>query len=214
MNIKIEHIRENLLTMASLTEKAISCCTNSEVDISEQRELENEINAFHKLIDDECFKYIALMQPMARDLREVISMMKINSDLERVGDQAVNIKRTVRYLKNLHPLLTTLQEEVHHMLHNAIDALIQTNTMLSIDVIKTDETINGLHRSIIKNYIKLMKENNIEFDEAYNVIQISKNFERVGDHAKNIAEDIIFIDKGKDIRHGGDKEGLLAKKEV
>jgi len=206
MSIKLENIRENLLKMASLTEKSLNCCTNEDVSIAEHRNLENEINSFHKLIDDECYKFIALQQPMARDLREVISIMKINSDLERVGDQSVNIKRTASYLRNIHPLLSTLQEEVQHMIHSAIDALVQTNTMLSIDVIKTDETINGLHRSIIKNYIKLMKENNIDYDEAYNVIQISKNFERVGDHAKNIAEDIIFIDIGKDIRHGSNHE--------
>lgn len=214
MSIKIEAIRNDIIKMASLAEKAIEYCNDKDIEKKELMEVEDEINFYHKKVDDDCFKFIALHNPVARDLREVLAVMKINSDLERIGDQAVNIKRTYFYLKNFHPLLSTLKEETQHMVKNAIDAYVHINTMLSIDVIKNDETINDLHRTTIKNYFKLMKESNIDFDEAYNVIQISKNFERIGDHAKNIAEDVIFMDKGKDIRHTNQHEFFEKEKKV
>lgn len=197
----IENLKDEIIQMASLVEKSISMSTENEFSFQASNDNENQINSYHKLIDDSCFKYMALKTPVAKDLRILLAILKINSDLERMGDQALKVKRNFNFLKNPHPLLTTLKEEIQIMVKNTIDCFTQQNLKLGVDVILYDETINNLHKTTLQNYINLIKSNTVDFDEGFNVIQISKNFERIGDHAKNIAEDVIFMQSGKDIRH-------------
>ena len=147
---------------------------------------------------------MALKSPTAKDLRTAIAIMKINADLERMGDQAVKIKRHQIIVGREILLLKNMAIEVNIMVKNALDSFVRSNTKLATDVIMHDQEINVMNRDITKDYINQIKNNIISFDEGYSIIKISKNLERIGDHAKNIAEDVIFLESGSDIRHNPD----------
>jgi len=201
----IKRLRELILEMAGLVEQSLMFSLDKEKDLPFHYEIEQRINQYHLLIDDSCFKFIALKAPHAKDLRTVIAMMKINSDLERMGDQSLKIKRHSLELAGDNPQLKSMLTEVGLMVKNAIESFVNSNTKMSTDVISHDQIINNMNRDIIKNHIGRIKNNEIHFDYGYGVIKISKNLERIGDHAKNIAEDVIFLESGSDIRHSTDK---------
>jgi phosphate transport system protein len=201
MDISAKDLREYVLQMASLVEASLSGSLNLEKNLEEIFTLEKKINEFHILIDDACFKYIALKGPTAKDLRTAIAVMKINADLERMGDQSVKIKRHQLIINREVLQLKNLALEVNLMVKNALDSFVRCNTKLATDVIHHDQEINAMNRDIVRLHINQIKNNEISFDEGYSIIKISKNLERIGDHAKNIAEDVIFLESGSDIRH-------------
>ncbi len=201
MTIDVEELRKQILKMATLVEQILNDSTNNEVTKKEIFELEDQINKYHKDIDDQVFKYIALQSPAASNLRNALAIMKMNSELERMGDQAVNIKRYSRKLSMEHASIENLKEEVFQMVKKSFDAFSSRDVTLAMDVIKSDEEVNNIHRDIIKLYIKKMKEESTLFDEGFSVIRVAKNLERIGDHATNVCEDIIFLESGTDIRH-------------
>lgn len=201
MDISPKDLREHVLQMASIVEASLSGSLNPEKSLEDIYALEKRINEFHMLIDDACFKYIALKSPTAKDLRTAIAVMKINADLERMGDQSLKIKR--HYIKIGREILQikNMALEVNLMVKNALDAFVRNNIKLATDVIQNDQEINALNRDIVQLHVNQIKNNEISFDEGYSIIKISKNLERIGDHAKNIAEDVIFLESGSDIRH-------------
>lgn len=201
MDICARDLRDHVLKMASLVEASLSSSLNTDKTMEDVFVLEKKINEFHILIDDACFKYIALKSPNAKDLRTAIAVMKINADLERMGDQAVKIKRHQVTINREILLLKNMALEVNLMVKNALDSFVRSNTKLATDVIHHDQEINAMNRDIVRDYINQIKNNDISFDEGYSIIKISKNLERIGDHAKNIAEDVIFLESGSDIRH-------------
>jgi phosphate transport system protein len=201
MDICARDLRDHVLKMASLVEASLSSSLNTDKTMEDVFVLEKKINEFHILIDDACFKYIALKSPNAKDLRTAIAVMKINADLERMGDQAVKIKRHQVIINREILLLKNMALEVNLMVKNALDSFVRSNTKLATDVIHHDQEINAMNRDIVRDYINQIKNNEISFDEGYSIIKISKNLERIGDHAKNIAEDVIFLESGSDIRH-------------
>ena len=201
MDICTKDLRDHALKMASLVEASLSGSLNLDKSMEDIFALEKKINEFHMLIDDACFKYIALKSPTAKDLRTAIAVMKINADLERMGDQAVKIKRHQMIINREVLQLKNLALEVNLMVKNALDSFVRCNTKLATDVIHHDQEINAMNRDIVRLHINQIKNNEISFDEGYSIIKISKNLERIGDHAKNIAEDVIFLESGSDIRH-------------
>ncbi|MBC7539525.1 MAG: phosphate signaling complex protein PhoU [Bacteriovorax sp.] len=201
MDISPKDLRDHVLKMASLVEASLSGALNLDKSMEDIFELERKINEFHMLIDDACFKYIALKGPAAKDLRTAIAVMKINADLERMGDQALKIKRQYMSIgKEILPL-KNMALEVNIMVKNALDSFVRSNIKLATDVIEYDQEINLLNLYIVRNHVNMIKNNEMAFDEGYTIIKISKNLERIGDHAKNIAEDVIFLESGSDIRH-------------
>ncbi len=211
MDISPKDLRDNILKMASLVEASLSSSLNLDKGIEEIFELERKINEFHMLIDDACYKYIALKSPTAKDLRTAIAVMKINAELERIGDQSLKIKRQYQSVGKENLPIKNMALEVNIMVKNALDSFVRSNIKLATDVIQYDQEINTLNRDIVKNHITQIKNNEIGFDEGYAIIKISKNLERIGDHAKNIAEDVIFLESGSDIRHN--PEFKMGKKE-
>lgn len=201
MDISPKDLRDNILKMASLVEASLSAALNLDKGLEEIFELERKINEFHMLIDDACFKYIALKSPTAKDLRTAIAVMKINAELERIGDQSLKIKRQYQTVGKENLPIKNMALEVNIMVKNALDSFVRSNIKLATDVIQYDQEINTLNRDIVKNHINQIKNNEIAFDDGYTIIKISKNLERIGDHAKNIAEDVIFLESGSDIRH-------------
>lgn len=207
MDINTKDLRDQILKMASVVEASLSGALNFEKTFEEIYDLEKKINEFHMSIDDACFKYIALKAPHAKDLRTALAIMKINADLERMGDQALKIKRHQMSLLKENLQIKNMALEVNLMVKNALDAFVRSNIKLATDVIEYDEEINTLNRDIVRSYIQQIKNNEIAFDEGYGIIKISKNLERIGDHAKNIAEDVIFLESGSDIRHNPEYKG-------
>ena len=201
MSNDVEILRKNILEMATLVEKVIVDSMIKEKKLKDIFLIEDEINNFHKTIDDSVFKYIALQSPAARNLRNALAIMKMNSELERMGDQAVNIKRYFKKLKLNHTQLDNLLEEVMQMVRKSFNAFTTRDLTLAMDVIKSDEEVNSLHRDIIKDYMGQIRDDSISFDEGFCVIRVAKNLERIGDHATNVCEDIIFLESGADIRH-------------
>ena len=130
--------------------------------------------------------------------------MKINSELERIADQAVNIKRSMKKLSSTYSQLETLVDEVKIMLRNSIDSFVELDTKLATDVIQHDQEVNELYRDIMRDFIKKMKSDTVDFDEGFSVIRVAKCLERIGDQTTNIAEDVIFLETGADIRHNAD----------
>ncbi len=211
MDISPKDLRDHILKMASLVEASFSSALNIDKSMEEIFELERKINEFHMLIDDACFKYIALKSPAAKDLRTAIAVMKINAELERIGDQSLKIKRQYQSIGRDILQLKNMALEVNIMVKNALDSFVRSNIKLATDVIEYDQEINIINREIVKSHVNQIKNNEIGFDEGYTITKISKNLERIGDHAKNIAEDVIFLESGSDIRHNADSKS--AKKD-
>lgn len=201
MNITSQTLINEIIEMSVVVEAIVLKCIDMKVEREQLEELENNVNNFHMKIDDECFKYIALKQPHARDLRIALSVMKINAQLERVADESYNLRRYFKSLTVPSPKIRHLHEQVRKMLRGALDSLVAGNISLATEVIKSDKLANELNREIMQEYVERMKNNEISFDEGLAGIRVAKNFERIGDLSTNIAEDVIFIVSGSDIRH-------------
>ncbi|MBF0206715.1 MAG: phosphate signaling complex protein PhoU [Oligoflexia bacterium] len=206
-NISTEKIRDEIINMSKLVEQMLKKCLTDESKFEDIVILENRVNKFHTIVDDICFKFIALKRPMARDLRLALSAIKINTDLERIADLAFNIKRAkIRLDRNGGNSLKQISTEVELMLKNAIDAFTQNDACLATEVIQHDQVVDELNEHIIQTYTCFNNQDEerkgeLNFGEAYNIVLISSKLERIGDHTTNIAEDIIFLESGKDVRH-------------
>jgi phosphate transport system protein len=166
------------------------------------------INDFHMEIDDRCFKLLALHQPMAADLRVIVAAVKINTDLERVGDLAVNIAEAgKRYLQHppVKPLIDIprMGDLAQKMLRDALDAFVRRDMTLAETVLAADDTLDALKTQIFRELLTYMLEKPETIEPALDLILISRHLERIGDHATNVAEDVIFILSAKDVRHHG-----------
>lgn len=214
-------LRSQLLTMAGLVERAIECATdalkNSDLTrINEVFETEERINQSHIAVDEACVKLLALQQPLANDLRLIVAILKINTDLERMGDQAVNIADNSRRYLGAAPLkplidLPVMSEEVRFMVREAIDAFVKGDESLARDVLARDDRVDALKGKIFRDVLEHLKTNAAMVEQGLNLILIARNLERVGDHATNIAEDVIFAITGDDIRHSANKRDTIRK---
>jgi phosphate transport system protein len=157
-------------------------------------------------IDSRCFTLIALYQPVAIDLRTVVSALKINTDLERVGDFAVNIGEVAeRYLRHppVKPLidLPRMGELALKMLREALDAFVSRDVSLAQAVLRQDDWLDALNDQIFRDVLTYMLGDSRTIEPGIDLILMSRHLERVGDHATNIAEDVIFIVEARDVRH-------------
>jgi len=202
MEISIDSLKENIVKMGMLAEKAIQLAFDKSAKSSELYEIEDQINSFHRINDDICLKYMALKNPMGPDLRFAIACVKVNADLERIGDQAINIKRSLNVVRDANfPQIHTMKDEVSRMLKECLDSFIHRDTKMATSVIHNDRVVNDLQRSVIKMFFEKSRKEDLDLEEGFQLTKIAKNLERVGDLATNIAEDVIFIVSGSDIRH-------------
>ncbi len=207
----LRELKEQLVTMAGLVEKAIEKAIQAlqkqdRFMFKEVYEIEKEVNKAHKSVDESCVKLLALQQPMAADLRLIVAIIKINTDLERMGDQAVNIAHNSdRYLQGapLKPIvdLPVMSAEVRFMVQETLDSFIKTNEDLARDVLKRDDKVDTLKNKIFKDVLELMKMDASKVEQGLCLILVARNLERIGDHATNIAEDVIYVITGEDVRH-------------
>ncbi|HKD54524.1 MAG TPA: phosphate signaling complex protein PhoU, partial [Steroidobacteraceae bacterium] len=164
------------------------------------------LNSLHIEIDNRCFKMLALHQPMATDLRAIVAGVKINTDLERVGDLAVNIAEAVRrYL--LHPPVKQLidiprmAEIAQRMLRDALDSFVRRDVDLAQSVLNEDDKLDALKTQVFRELLTYMLQDPSTIEPGLDLILISRHLERIGDHATNIAEDVIFMVSARDVRH-------------
>jgi phosphate transport system protein len=212
-DVELRLLKEQILAMGGCVEQAIEQATQALIERQPEKfdrvyELEKTVNQSHIQVDDACLRLLAKQSPLAKDLRLIIAVIKINTDLERMGDQAVNISHNgKRYLSEppLKPLidLPRMAEEVRFMVREALDAFVKQDEDLAQDVLNRDDSVDALKNQIFRELITFMISDPRTIERALNLILIARNLERLGDHATNIAEDVIFAVSGRDIRHGG-----------
>ena len=210
---ELEQLRARLLAMGGLAEERVRAAM--QIIVSRDQGLidgvlkgDEPINELHKEIDGRCFRLLALRQPMASDLRSILAAVKINTDLERVGDLAVNIAEAGRrYLQHppVKPLIDIprMAEIAQRMLRESIDAFVKRDPALAQAVLAEDDTLDGLKDQVFRELLTYMLQSPQTVEPSLDLILIARHLERIGDHATNIAEDVIFMVSAKDVRHTG-----------
>ena len=208
---ELEQLKNRLLEMGGLAEERVRIAVEGLVSrdltlVQQVLQGDGPINQLHIEVDNRCFTLLALHQPMAVDLRAIVSAVKINTDLERVGDLAVNIAEAVtRYLE--HPPVKELIDiprmarVAQTMLRDALDAFVRRDTALAEAVLNQDDELDGLKTQVFRELLTYMLQAPATIEPALDLILISRHLERIGDHATNIAEDVIFMVSAKDVRH-------------
>ena len=213
----LQALKQRLLNMGALVEErvhhAILALLEHRQDLAEQVVAgDREVNDLQVEIDDRCLKLLALQQPVGADLRLITSAMKINADLERMGDQAVNIAETVLRLLPQAPLrsvvdVARMAEMAEAMLRDALDAFVRKDTTAARQVLQRDDAVDHLKDSIFRVLLTYMMADPGTIDRALSLILISRNLERIADHATNVAEDVIFMVEARDVRHHREGDG-------
>jgi phosphate transport system protein len=208
---ELKKLREEILYMGGMVEDQIQKAIKSLVDrdsiLAEVIiERDHEVNRLDVNIDDICVRLLALHQPAGRDLRFITTGLKITTDLERIGDMAVNICERALEL-NLEPQLKPyidiprMARVAQRMIRESLDAFVREDTELALKVCKDDEEVDQLNSQIFREVVTFMIDDSGTINRAIKISSISKYLERIADHATNIAEMVIFMVKGKSIRH-------------
>jgi phosphate transport system protein len=212
---ELEQLKTRLLEMGGLAEEQVRVAVKALVDrdrdlIERVLSSDEPINRLHIEIDGRCFTLLALHQPMAVDLRAIVSAVKINTDLERVGDLAINIAEAARRYAQ-HPAVKKLIDIprmaaiAQSMLRDALDAFVRRDMVLAQHVLDEDDKLDSLKTQIFRELLTYMLQDPATIEAALDLILISRHLERIGDHATNIAEDVIFMVSARDVRHHADE---------
>jgi phosphate transport system protein len=207
----LAHLRTVILEMGGLVEDQITQAVRalSERDDALARQTidrDHTVNRIDVEVDDLCIKLLALHQPAARDLRLITTALKITTDLERIGDLASHIAERAHELVDEDPVkayidLPRMAEIAREMVHKSLDAFVAENDALALEVCTSDDTIDKLHEQLFRELLSFMVEDPTTITRAMRLLFVSKNLERIGDHATNIAEMVIFLVRGQSIRH-------------
>ena len=208
---ELEQLKTRLLEMGGLAEEQVRVAVKALVDrdrdaIEHVLQGDEPINKLHIEIDGRCFTLLALHQPMAVDLRAIVSAVKINTDLERVGDLAINIAEAARRYAQHSPVkklidIPRMATIAQSMLRDALDSFVRRDTILAQQVLDEDDTLDALKTQIFRELLTYMLQDAGTIEPALDLVLISRHLERIGDHATNVAEDVIFMVSAKDVRH-------------
>jgi len=211
---ELSELKEVLLRMAGLAEHGVAQSLKALVqrDNSLAKKVDTDDVALDRLeieIDNRCIKLLALRQPTATDLRFIAMAMKISSELERIGDQAVNIAHRAEELSKeplLKPLvdIPRMAEHAQGMIHDSLDAFVYQKPDLARAVIRRDQQVDLLNSQLHRELTSFMIEDPHTITRCLNLMSVAHNLERIGDHATNIAEEIVYLYEGHDIRHQKD----------
>ena len=208
---EIEKLKKMILHLTAMVENSLMISVNAvakrDDTIREKvQKIDNEIDAYEVEIEEECLKILALHQPVAADLRFVVAVLKINNDLERIGDLSLNLAKRVKdfapYSDRTVPFdLPRMHEVTMKMVKQSSDALIAWDDKLARDICRIDNEVDDIHKNAYRVIKDKLKEEP-DFSEYYlGLLSVSRNLERIADHATNIAEDIIYMVSGEIIRH-------------
>lgn len=210
---ELEEIRSKVLQMGGLVEeqiiRALEALTTGNLTLAAQvMENDHRVNALEVAIDEECSTVIALRQPAAKDLRMVMAVVKTITDLERIGDEAAKIARMTQAIYESDRPTVPRVSEIQHvadialgMLRNALDAFARLDLTVAAKVVRQDEQVDKAFVSILRQLITFMMEDPRTISHAIEILFIAKAIERIGDHAKNMSEYVVYLVKGKDVRH-------------
>ena len=209
---ELEQLKARLLEMGGLAEEQVRLAVKGLVD--RDRDLiarvligDGPLNSLHIEVDNRCFTLLALYQPMAVDLRAIVAAVKINTDLERVGDLAVNIAQAAQRYATHPPVkklidIPVMAEIAQNMLRDSLDAFVRRDIDLAQHVLDEDDRLDALKTQIFRELLTYMLQDPSTIEPALDLILVSRHLERIGDHATNVAEDVIFIVSARDVRHG------------
>lgn len=210
---QLNDLKKLILAMGGYVEKALDEATQALMSRTPERfknvhQIEQQINKDHIRVDNECMTFLAKQGPVAKDLRLILSLIKINTDLERMGDQSVNIAHTGKDYLSRPPVgdLSDIQKMsvlVRKMVKDSLDSFVREDVELAQKILLVDDEVDELKTKVFNDLTEYIRNNAANVLPALDLILIARNLERLGDHATNIAEDVIFVSTGKDIRHGG-----------
>ena len=212
VDLDIENLRKHVLEAGTLVRNAVhhACAAvleRSEFEIKKVFEFEEKINEQHLSLDNHCMKTLAKLSPYGQDLRTIISVIKINSDLERIGDQSRNIARILQgefeKSKNLDfPEVHNMMETVKWMVELSVECFPKGNVQQAVQVLKREQHVDDAKTKITCKLLEHMNKHSEDIKVSVDFILIVRNLERIADHCTNISEETIFATTGKDIRHG------------
>ena len=208
---EIEHLKKELLTLCGMVEEhlwqAVKSIKKRDVNLAQEViDGDIDIDQMEVKVEEECLKILALYQPVAIDLRFIITALKINSDLERIGDLAVNIAERSLFLSTQKPVdmpfdFELMAEKTQAMLKKSLDALVNLDSALAKEVCGADDEIDSMNRKMYDQVKKQTKQDPENIEILIHLLSISRHLERIADHATNIAEDVIYMIKGDIVRH-------------
>ena len=208
---ELEALQSRLLEMGGLAEERVRAALHGLVQrdptvINKVLAGDEPVNQLHIEVDNRCFRLLALHQPMATDLRAIVAAVKINTDLERVGDLAVNIAEAAKRYIGHAPVkqlidIPQMGDIAQAMLRDALDAYVKRDSELATKVLNEDDRLDSLKAQVFRDLLTHMLQNQGTVEPSLDLILVSRHLERIGDHATNIAEDVIFMVSALDVRH-------------
>lgn len=213
---ELEAFRSKIALMGSKAMSAVQDATKAlmehDSDLARAvRKKDDEIDDLEVQIDGEAVRYVTLRKPVAGDMRLMVVGMKTGHDLERVGDEATNIAKRVQRIAGEKPIkayvdLPEISEGATEMLREALDSLFEGNTDKAKDILMKDESVDNLDKKIHRDLVELMRKSPEVTPTAIELMFISHSYERIADHACNIAEEVIYLTQGTDVRHSSFKK--------
>ena len=208
---EIEKLKQHILTLVAEVEENVSMSVNALINYNSELaekviNIDLKIDQMEVELEEECLKILALHQPVANDLRFIIAVLKINNDLERISDLAVNISERAEFLVTRKRIDTSfdfsvMAQKSQDMLRKSIDALVTLNTDIAYEVCKADDEVDGLNREFYDIVKTVIRKNPEYIEEMTHYLGVSRHLERIADHATNIAEDVIYMIDGNIVRH-------------
>ncbi|RFF26316.1 phosphate transport system regulatory protein PhoU [Wenzhouxiangella sp. 15181] len=211
-NEELESLRQQVMTMGGLAEEmigdAVRALVEGDSELAQQVvEADDRINEMEKSIDERCIMVLARRQPTASDLRLVVAMIKAINDLERIGDEAEKIARMAIRLaeadrpRNNYRELEVMGTTVRRMLHDALDGFARLAAEVAVNLVREDKNVDADYEAILRQYHTYLVEEPRNTRRIIDAIWVARSMERIGDHAKNIGEYIVYLVEGKDLRH-------------
>ncbi|MBB3103398.1 phosphate signaling complex protein PhoU [Azomonas macrocytogenes] len=211
-NTELEEVRSHLLAMGGLVEKQVNDAVNALIQadsgLAEQvRDIDDQINLMERNIDEECVRILARRQPAASDLRLIISISKSVIDLERIGDEATKIAKRAILLSEEgeaprgYVEVRHIGEQVRKMVQEALDSFARFDAELALSVVQYDKNVDREYKTALRELATYMMEDPRSISRVLNVIWALRSLERIGDHARNIAQLVIYLIRGTDVRH-------------
>lgn len=209
---EISKLKTLILALGARVEESVALAIRSvherDAQLAESVALSDRvIDEMEVDIEEECLKILALHQPVAVDLRFIVAIIKMNNDLERIGDLAVNIAERSQFLATREPVdmpfdFTGMADRVQRMFRNSLDALVNLDTRLARDVCAADDGVDAIHREMYANTQETLRSAPEKADVLIAIITVSRQLERIADHSTNIAEDVLYLVEGDIRRHG------------
>jgi phosphate transport system protein len=211
-NQELERIRDRVLTMGGMVEEMIGEAVTAVVERDSARGAkvvadDEAVNDLEVAIDEDCFRIIARRQPAASDLRLILAISKAITDLERIGDEAEKIGRLVERLSQVAPPqegyseIENLGDHVRAMVRDALDAFVRLDVQAALKVAREDSKVDREYEAILRQQMTLMLEDGRNIRRAVDVMWVARALERIGDHARNIGEHLIYLVEGENVRH-------------